>query len=223
VGVDRIAEMAKRFGLGQKTGIQLPYEKGGLVPSTAWKKAKMNKVWSMGETYNTGIGQGYLLTTPLQLALMTAQIANGGKAIQPLLELNDTFTPLSSLGISESSLELVKRGMEMVIEPGGTASRSHISLPGMAMAGKTGTAQVRRITLAERKAGLRTLEQTPWAERHHALFVGYAPIQDPKYAVAVVVEHGGGGSAVAAPIARDILKEAQLPGSSNYVPPLQEA
>ena len=215
IGIDRIAEMCQRFGLGRPTGIELPNERGGTVPSTQWKLSTLGKSWQQGETLVAGIGQGYVTTTPLQLAQMVARIANGGLSVSPRLVRSagaTSFAPgePTSLGISPASLALVVEGMRRVSNsPSGTAYAKRITEPGWEMAGKTGTAQVRRITMAERATGIRKQEDRPWIERHHALFVGFAPVEAPRYAVSVVVEHGGSGSGAAAPIARDLLREAQ--------------
>jgi penicillin-binding protein 2 len=232
VGVNRIADMAERFGLGQRTGISIAGERPGLIPTKEWKLANIGEPWQLGETLHTGIGQGYVLTTPLQLALMTAQLANGGNRLEPRLfhEANvisygadatdsDAMRKTKSLGLSPAALALVMEGMERVVnKPGGTAFQSRIVEPGQRMAGKTGTAQVRRISKAERENKVRKNEDKPWEERDHALFVGYAPIESPRYAVAVVIEHGGGGSKVAAPIARDVLLEVQRRDPSRRAP-----
>ncbi len=215
VGIDRIAEMCGRFGLGRPTGIELPNERAGIIPSTQWKLQTMGKSWQQGETLVAGIGQGYITTTPLQLAQMVSRIANGGHAVSPRLVRSAGTTEFStgatpSLGISPANLATVIEGMNRVTNsPTGTAFKKRISEPGWEMAGKTGTAQVRRITMAERAAGVRKQEDKPWIERHHALFVGFAPVSAPRYAVAVIVEHGGSGSGAAAPVARDLLREAQ--------------
>ena len=218
-GIERISAMAKRLGLGGKLGLDLPGEKSGLVPSNEWKLGAIGAPWQLGETLIAGIGQGYILTTPLQLAVMTARLVNGGHAVTPHLTMRDkaadetqnpAFNAADSLGISPDHLAQVRRGMEMVVnDPFGTAYRSRIDNPRFKMAGKTGTVQVKRITKAEREAGIIKNEDRPWKDRDHALFVGYAPYDNPRYAVAVVVEHGGGGSSTAAPIARDILLETQ--------------
>lgn len=220
VGIDAIAVMARRFGLGQPLGVDLPGERPGLMPDSLWKQAVMGDKWHPGETLVAGIGQGFILATPLQLAVMTARIANGGYAVLPHLtreglaegppgaHAGERFPPL---GIPPEHLAIVQEGMNRVTnDPRGTAYRVRIEQPGMEMAGKTGTAQVRRITMSERLAGVKKNEDLPWEQRDHALFVGYAPAAAPRYAVAVVIEHGGGGSKVAGPIARDILLEAQL-------------
>lgn len=219
LGIDRIADMAKRFGLGQTLAIDLPGERAGLMPTRAWKSATLGQPWHPGENLVCSIGQGYVLATPLQLAVMAARIANGGYAVTPHLT-RDIFAgrkagprPASrfpAVNISQQTLAVIQRAMRGVVnDPRGTAFRARIPEPAMAMAGKTGTSQVRRITEEERRNGLRKPEQVPWKERDHALFVGYAPVDNPRYAAAVIVEHGGGGSAVAAPIVRDILAEVQ--------------
>lgn len=214
LGPDRIAAMAERLGLGARTGIGLAGERAGIVPSRAWKKRNRGESWYLGETFNYGIGQGYLLATPLQLAVMTARIANAHEAVTPrLLRLprEEVWkSDFGKLGISAASLSVVREAMFRVCNAErGTAWHARIREKGMKMSGKTGTSQVRRITRSERLTGVRKNEDRPWEERDHSLFVGYAPSHRPKYAVSVVVEHGGSGSAVAAPIARDILLAAQ--------------
>ncbi len=222
-GVDRIAAMAERFGLGQLLDIGLPGERRGLFPTRDWKLANKGVPWQLGETLVAGIGQGFVSSTPLQLAVMTARLANGGRAVKPTLvrsvrragevETADTGAEppdFPEIKIGKASLEFITGTMNAVTNtPRGTAYRARIKEPGMAMAGKTGTSQVRRISMSERQSGLIKNEQKPWIERDHAVFVGFAPVDDPRYAVAVVVEHGGGGSKVAAPIARDVLLETQ--------------
>ena len=224
VGIDRIGKMATRFGFGIPTGIGLEGEKEGLVPSRAWKRKRHDQPWHQGETLVTGIGQGYLLTTPLQLAVMAAQIANGGFRVKPTLIASklqegvrqadagsvEEASDRESLGLSAASLKLMHRAMDMVSNsPYGTAYRSRIREPEMAIAGKTGTVQVRRITKAERLTRLLKNKERAWKDRDHALFVGYAPVSSPRYAVSVVIEHGGGGASAAAPVARDVLEEVQ--------------
>ncbi len=215
-GIDRIAEIARLFGLGKQVGIDLPRERNGLMPDRNWKLANLGEPWHLGETLVAGIGQGFTLTTPLQLAVMTARIANGRFALTPRLVREEGTAAWPELGIPEDHMRLVQDGMSRVMnEVGGTAYAARIVEPGMAMAGKTGTAQVRRITLAERLTGVKKNEDLPWEQRDHALFVGFAPVGAPRYAVSVVVEHGGGGSKVAAPIARDVLIEAQRRNSAG--------
>jgi penicillin-binding protein 2 len=226
-GIDKMADIARLFGFGKPAGLDLPGEKAGLIPDTAWKRAAVGQVWHPGETLVAGIGQGYVLATPLQLCVMTARIASGGYAVSPRLvrsqggnqTSDDGGLASASLGIPTKRLDVVRSGMSMVTnDAGGTAYRSRIEIPGMEMAGKTGTSQVRRITLAERRAGVIKNEDLPWQRRDHALFVAYAPVRAPRYACAVVIEHGGGGSAVAAPIARDILIECQRRDPSRRNP-----
>jgi penicillin-binding protein 2 len=218
LGIDRIAAMAKRLGLGTKAGIELPGEKDGVIPTRDWKRAVMGVSWQQGETLISGIGQGFILTTPLQLAVMTARLASGDFAVTPRLVEGtkpggepDLDPPkFKPLGISKASLDIVREGMNRVSNsPRGTAYGARIREKGMELAGKTGTAQVRRISKAERDTRVLKNEERPWRERDHALFVAYAPVERPRFACAVVVEHGGGGSKVAAPIARDILIETQ--------------
>ena len=217
IGIDRLAEVARKFGIGTLPEIGLIDAKAGTMPDSAWKRAALNQPWYPGETLHAGIGQGYLTSSPLQLAVMAARIANGGYQVHPRLvrARNGERVRARSLvgtGIAAAHMETVKRAMYAVVnEPGGTAYRSRIAMPGYEMAGKTGTAQVRRITAAERATGVLKNEELPWNRRDHALFVAHAPAHDPRYAISVIVEHGGGGSKVAAPIARDVLLKLQFP------------
>jgi penicillin-binding protein 2 len=225
LGIDKIAEMATRFGLGEMTDIDLPGEKAGLIPTAAWKKRAIGEPWQGGETLVTGIGQGFVLTTPLQLAVMTARIATG-RQIKPHLVRSIIsggvartipFEKSPPLKVPKDAMRLVKAGMDAVMNsPKGTARGSKIRKKGWEMAGKTGTAQVKRISKHERDTRVLKNKERPWKDRDHALFVCYAPIKRPRYAVAVVVEHGGGGSAVAAPVARDIMLEALRRDPSGY-------
>jgi penicillin-binding protein 2 len=208
VGIDAIAAMAARFGLGAPLGIDLPGEQPGLIPTVAWKQATLGEPWQKGETVVCGIGQGFVSTTPLQLAIMTARLGNGGLGVTPWL-VTPPATPPAPIGVAASSLEVVLSGMREVVHgPRGTARASDPGLPGVEMAGKTGTAQVRRISRAERASGSHKRKDIPWIERDHALFVCCAPLASPRYAVAVVVEHGMSGSKTASPIARDIMRKA---------------
>jgi penicillin-binding protein 2 len=166
------------------------------------------------------IGQGAMLTTPLQLAVMTARLVNGGKAVVPHVVKDVGGQPVvppdwPSLELDPADLAVVQAGMESVCnDRRGTAFGARIAEKGLEMGGKTGTSQVRRITMAERAMGVVANEDRPWRMRDHALFVGYAPVHAPRYALAIIVEHGGGGSHTAAPIARDILTEVQKRGLS---------
>lgn len=205
LGIDAIANMARAFGLGQDDLLGFPGEKGGIIPDTKWKKARYNDIWRTGDTVNVGIGQGYILSTPLQLCVMTARLASGGYAVTPRLFADDSVPDYPLMAVDGEHLAIVQKAMDAVVNsPIGTAYGKRILKKDMGMGGKTGTSQVRRIT----QRGM-DQSQLPWEYRHHALFVGYAPIQAPKYAISVLVEHGGGGSSAAAPIARDVLLAVQ--------------
>ncbi len=209
LGAERLSNMAAKFGFGQPTSALLPGESGAVLPSPDWKVAKYKAPWQGGDTINIAIGQGYMLATPMQLAVMTARLANGGREISPRFVLSETVDAEAKkpplLGIRPESLALVRSGMEMATNsPGGTAYASRILEPGMEMAGKTGTAQVHKIL--QRGVNQNSL---PWHLRHHAWFVAYAPVDKPRFALCVLVEHGGGGASAAAPAGRDVLKKAQ--------------
>ena len=210
LGIEKIADMARTFGLGEKLDIDLPTERSGLVPDKNWKRGRFGDRWHIGETVVAAIGQGYLQTTPLQLATMTARIVNGGYAVQPhLTSTSRQKEKWPKINISKSYLDLVMRGMNAVtMTEKGTAYSARITEDKMSMGGKTGTAQVKRITRAQRLAGIKN-EDLPWKHRHHALFVAHAPAKKPKYVCCVIVEHGVSGSGTAAPIARDIMIETQ--------------
>ncbi|WP_417628501.1 penicillin-binding protein 2 [Pararhodobacter aggregans] len=222
VGIDRINAMAERLGLGIRYDLPLSGISSGLNPSREWKRERRGAEWVVGDTINASIGQGYVLATPLQLAVMTARLATN-RAILPRLvhAIDDIEQPIPDqppLGLSAAALAQVQRGMwEVSNAQRGTAYGSRIVDANLRMAGKTGSSQVFSITAAERAAGVRRQDQLPWNRRDHALFVCYAPDTDPRYAVSVVVEHGGGGSSVAAPIARDIILAAQ----SGGLPPIE--
>jgi penicillin-binding protein 2 len=229
IGIDVIAAMARRFSLGQPTGIDLVGEKSGLIPDTAWKKATLKDSWHPGETLIAGIGQGFIQTTPLQLAVMTARLANGGYALRPRLvrpaRLSEASGPdparadFPAMGVNAAHLKIVAEGMRRVVnDQDGTAYGARIVQPGMEMAGKTGSAQVRRITMAERLAGVRKNQDLPWAMRDHALFIAFAPVEQPRYACSVVIEHGSAGARFAGPVAHDILLECQLRDPSRTPP-----
>lgn len=210
VGVDKIVEVANRLGLGRKTGIDLYSEQTGLLPTRSWKQQTYQDAWRLGDTMNMGIGQGFLLVTPLQMAVMTAMIANGGYSIQPHLFLSeDKKTKSTERLFSTNHLNVVKKGMSAVVnEKGGTAYHARIRVNGKKMAGKTASTQVRRISLSEREEGVKKQYELEWKYRDHAFFVAYAPQDNPKYALAVAVEHGGSGGGLAAPIAAQIMKKA---------------
>lgn len=212
-GIDRMATMSNRFGLGTKLAIDLPGTRQGLVPTRAWR-AGQGKAWNIGDTIVCGIGQGYLQVTPLSLATMTARLATG-RAVEPHLTraiagaLQSGTRPddWPSLGLPERQLAAIREGMWAVInEQGGTAPIAKLDLPGVQMSGKTGSVQVRNVTREQRERGYKS-ENLPWELRPHALFVGFAPHDAPRYALALVVEHGNAGAATAAPIGRDIMMD----------------
>ncbi|MCB1538961.1 MAG: penicillin-binding protein 2 [Rhodospirillales bacterium] len=216
IGIDRIAAMARRLGLGEALGIELPEERAGTVPTQAWKEKTFGKKWDGGETVVASIGQGYLLATPLQLATMVSRLVNGGVAVRPWLVAQEggratpnTVRTWPQIGLNTKALAQVKAGMDAVVnDDKGTAHPFAIKDESRTMGGKTGTAQVRRITMQQRNEGVPAQEDQPWKYRHHGLFVGYAPADAPRYVTCVVVEHGG-ASGAAVPIARDILLAAQ--------------
>ena len=205
-GINRIHDMARRLGLGEVSGLDLPFEKVGIMPNRDWKKIERGTVWTPGETIVAGIGQGLVLTTPMQLAVMTARLADGKRAITPRLTKSNDIPDFAPLNISPSIVASVKKAMDAVLTgPLGTARRYDLEEHGLS--GKTGTVQVKRITKEQREAGITDNIDRPWKERDHALFVACAPRKNPRYAAVVVVEHGGSGSSMAAPIARDILAQ----------------
>jgi penicillin-binding protein 2 len=227
-GIEAIADMARKFGLGQTYGLEIPGEKSGLMPDPAWKLRARKDSWRDGDTYNVGIGQGAVLTTPLQLCVMTARLANGGKAVIPHVIKAYGGTPraipeILDMGLNPEHVAVVHSGMDAVTNQGGTGARSKLAVEGFDMAGKTGTAQVRRLT-AELRG--RNPDSIPWALRDHALFVAFAPVIQPRYAISVVVEHGGGGSRTAAPIAKDIMTlvgQRDPARQKAFVPPQRTA
>jgi penicillin-binding protein 2 len=221
VGIDKIAAMGRKLGLGERHDLPMSAIRNGIIPDKAWKREARGEEWRIGDTVNASIGQGYVLTSPLQLAVMAARIATG-RAVKPRLvrSIDGVDEPSGageSLGLNENNLRRVRSAMyDVSNHPRGTGYRSRIATEEFRMAGKTGTSQVRRITQAERDSGVTRNEDLPWSRRDHALFVAFAPADNPKYAVAVVVEHGGGGSTAAAPIARDVMLQALYDGT----PPL---
>jgi penicillin-binding protein 2 len=222
VGIDRINAMSERLGLGIRYDLPLSGISSGLNPSREWKRERRGAEWVVGDTINASIGQGFVLSTPLQLAVMTARLATGRAVLPRIVHAVDgveqPIPEFPSMNLPPSALELIRRGMwEVTNHQRGTAYGSRIIDEALRMAGKTGTSQVFSITAAERAAGVRSQDQLPWNRRDHALFVNYAPDVNPRIAVSVVVEHGGGGSSVAAPIARDITLAALTGG----MPPLE--
>ena len=207
IGIDRIAEMLKKLGLGQYSNIEINDKAKGVVPNLDWKFKRDGIKWQLGETLNASIGQGFILSTPLQLVTMVSRIANGKVSVEPSLLLKKTNRKFDLLNINYDHIKFIKKSMEqVVVGKKGTARNYKIGLKNNEMAGKTGTVQVVGISDLEREKGLLKNEDRPWKKRDHALFVGYAPVKKPKYAICVVVEHGGSGSSIAAPIARDVFK-----------------
>jgi penicillin-binding protein 2 len=213
VGIENITAMARRLGLGEKHNVPMSAVSSGLMPTKEWKLIYRDADWVLGDSANAAIGQGYVLASPLQLAVMTARLATG-RSVEPRLikrigSEETTSGRGKDLGISPENLRQIHRGMFAVSNHRkGTAYSSRIDATEVRMAGKTGTAQVR--------SSIVNNDEVPWEQRDHALFVNFAPFDKPKYAVAVVVEHGGGGSSVAAPIARDVTLQALFEGA----PPL---
>ncbi len=221
VGIEGISAMARKFGLGQRYDLPLSGIASGLIPSREWKRINRDEDWLIGDTLNVSIGQGFVLGSPLQLAVMTSRIATGRAIVPQLVRslngIDQRSGQAEPLDVPEAHLNVIRQGMWKVSNHRrGTAYGSRVAEETMQIAGKTGTSQVRNITAAERAAGVTRNEDLPWERRDHALFVGYAPADNPRYAVSVVVEHGGGGSTAAAPIARDLLLRAMY----GDVPPL---
>jgi penicillin-binding protein 2 len=223
LGVDKLKITADKFGLGQKVlGDYFENEKAGQFPDTNWKINNLGKGWVLGETLITGIGQGYTLTTPIQLCLMTAQIANGGFRVTPkiltddnqltseqvkkAMQNNNFDKPYIPLFDDAKNIDIIKEAMfSSTNEVSGTSYRSRIDDPKYQFAGKTGTAQVKRISKRERELDLETL-QIPYEQRDHALYVAFGPYKNPRYALSIIVEHGGSGSKAAAPMATKLFK-----------------
>ena len=233
LGVDRLSITAKKFGLGKKVLSEFVEERSGVVPNTKWKKENIGQNWYIGETLHSGIGQGYFQSTPIQLCLMTAQIANGGFEIKPRIifeksnnylrdyikfknENPDQILPdylannsfkLKPLCKDQKNINVVKDAMfSSSNEPGGTSYRHRMENPKFTFAGKTGSSQIKRFTEAQREAEVKQTDIN-YKDRDHALFIAFAPYKDPKYAISVVVEHGGSGASAAAPIAKKIIKK----------------
>jgi penicillin-binding protein 2 len=222
--------------MGTPLGIDLPGERPGLMPTRDWKRRVLGHGWALGETLVAGIGQGFILATPLQLATMVSRVATG-RAVTPTLTrrpdavasgaqlassayaADGDASAFPSLGLQPSWIATMHAGMNGVSNvPGGTAYGARIKEKEFALAGKTGSAQVKRITMAERASGVLKNEQRPWKDRDHALFVAFAPVDNPRYAIGMIVEHGGGGAVVAGPIARDILLEVQKRDTVHKAP-----
>jgi penicillin-binding protein 2 len=215
VGIEAMSAMAIRCGCGVRHDLPLSGIAEGLAPTMQWKVQNRGANWLVGDSLNASIGQGFVLSSPLHLAVMTARLASGREIVPSIIRSIDGVSqlpgPAPDMGFDPRHLDIIHRGMWQVNNDGrGTAYGSRVEVDGYKIAGKTGTSQVRNITAAERAAGVISNDDLPWERRDHALYVGYAPYDNPRYACSVIVEHGGGGSAVAAPIARDILLRAQL-------------
>ncbi len=236
LGVDRLSVTAKQFGLGSTSLENFVEEKSGVVPNTKWKKKYIGQNWYLGETLHSGIGQGYFLSTPMQLCLMTAQIANGGYKIKPKILMDNSLarnnlreyvkfknenpdqsittemfmstltSDITPLFRNQENINFVKDAMFAATnEPGGTSYRSRLKNEKYKFAGKTGSSQIKRFTALQRELEVKQ-DEIKYEDRDHALFVAYAPVSDPRYAISVVVEHGGTGSSSAAPIAKKVIK-----------------
>jgi penicillin-binding protein 2 len=199
IGIAHIAQAARTAGLGKKYDLPVPSQNYGTVPDAEWKLRKYKQQWTESDTLNAAIGQGYVLVTPLQLAVAAARIASG-RMLEPELLATEAKGGAPALPVPPEFLEAVRAGMTQVVNGDGTAGRSRLPLEGIQMAGKTGTAQVRRIAGGQR-GGI----GMPWKYRDHGLFVFFAPADKPRYAGAVVIEHGMSGSGAAAPVARDMM------------------
>ena len=213
VGIENISAMARKLGLGEKHDIPMSAVASGLAPTKDWKMRARGKEWVIGDTVNASIGQGFVLSSPLQLAVMTARLATGRDIKPRLINTVDGVSQPSGLGakldINKNNLRKIRKAMyEVSNNRRGTAYGSRIIEDTFRMAGKTGTSQVRNISAAERARGVTHNADLPWERRDHGLFVNFAPFDNPEIAVAVVVEHGGGGSTAAAPIARDVTLQA---------------
>ncbi|HEX3486775.1 MAG TPA: penicillin-binding protein 2 [Micropepsaceae bacterium] len=214
LGIDPLQAAARRLGLGAPTGIEIPGERAGFIPDRAWKQKTFKEPWQLGETLVAGIGQGYILATPLQLCVLAARIAGGRKVTPRLVHSlgaqKRPVAPVEALDFSTEALDAVREAMNAVAnEPGGTAYAWRITDPAFAMAGKTGTAQVRVISAEERASGIRSNESLPWKLRDHGIYIGFAPADKPRYACAVLIEHGGINAHPQVQLARDALLLAQ--------------
>ena len=229
-GMDRIAAMSHRLGMGVELDMDLPGQRTGMVPTRSWR-TKQGRIWNIGDTIVSGIGQGYLQVTPLQLATFTSRLASG-RAVQPHLtrKLGQAMQPGSRpedwppMTLPERGLQAVRESMWQVVnDPGGTAPLARLPDSRWQMAGKTGSSQVRRVSREMRESGKFDSEKLPWEFRPHALFVAYAPHDQPRYALSVVVEHGNAGAAAAAPIARDIMLATLQRDPGNRAEPARVA
>ena len=199
--------MLKKLGLSSNLKLELNELRKGLVPSKSWKLDVKGTRWTPGETINASIGQGYMLSNPIELVTMVARIANSDMMVEPTL-LSNKNQKFAKLDINKNHLNYIKNAMSNVVNTeSGTAYKSRLKSQNIKMAGKTGTVQVVRISEEEREKGIIKNKDREWKKRDHALFVGYAPLEKPKYSICVIVEHGGSGSSIAAPIAKDVMEK----------------
>ncbi len=202
-GIQPIADMYRNLGLGTEYNLPTPSQRYGTVPDAEWLRRKYKREWAIYDTANTSIGQGYVLVNPMQLAVMAARLASGRSLVPHLTGKPQQGAPLN---VNPEHLAFVQKAMGGVVNSGrGTASVAKLPVDGVQMGGKTGTAQVRRISMAERAGGVRSNASLPWRQRDHALFIGFAPLISPRYAISVIIEHGGWGAQAAAPVARDVM------------------
>ena len=207
VGIEKIALMLRKLGLSAGFNLETNEFRNGLVPSKQWKLDVKGSNWTPGETINASIGQGYMLSNPVELVTMVARIANSEKLVEPTL-LSNNPKKFSKLDINKNHLNYIKKAMSNVVNSEfGTAYKSKLKTKSFKMAGKTGTVQVVRISEEEREKGIIKNKDREWKKRDHALFVGYAPLVKPRYSICVIVEHGGSGSVAAAPVARDVIEK----------------
>jgi penicillin-binding protein 2 len=190
LGYDQVAPVARTLGLGQKFDLPFSTQRYGTVPDSAWKLKKYRADWTVADSLNASIGQGYVLANPLQLAMMVSRIASG-RSLQPRIVMNGNAPAASPLPLSPEHLAYIRDAMYGVVNEGGTGGRARLNIPGVSLGAKTGTAQVRRITMAERAGGVRSNASLPFKMRDHALFICFAPVENPRYAAGIVLEHGG--------------------------------
>ena len=217
LGMDKVKPIAEKLGLGQTFNFGLRGQAKGVVPNPDWKQANLGTAWRTGDALNAAIGQGFVLTTPLQLAVMTARLANGRHAVEPSLIVSDKLATAKALAIDLEHITFVQTAMRAVCEvPYGTAYMpGGLGISGVEMAGKTGTGQVRSISVSERLSGILKNRELPWKLRDHSIFVGYAPYDNPRFAASVIVEHGGSGAGLAAGMCRKILGKALVRDGIN--------
>jgi penicillin-binding protein 2 len=190
LGYDNVAPIARMMGLGQKFDLPFSSQRFGTVPDSAWKLKRYKSEWTVADSLNASIGQGYVLANPIQLAVMASRIASG-KSLQPRILMDGNPVSAPALSLDPQHLAYIRDAMYGVVNQGGTGGRARLNIPGVSLGAKTGTAQVRRITMAERAGGVRSNASLPFKMRDHALFICFAPVENPRYAAGIVLEHGG--------------------------------